>query len=32
MLEIRNLTKIYKSKGGVIVKALDDVSIKFPSK
>ncbi|MBQ4357365.1 MAG: ATP-binding cassette domain-containing protein, partial [Acholeplasmatales bacterium] len=32
MLEIRNLTKIYKSKGGVIVKALDGVSIKFPSK
>lgn len=31
MLEIRNLTKIYKSKGGVITKALDGVSIKFPS-
>lgn len=32
MLEIRNLTKVYKSKGGVITKALDGVSIKFPSK
>ena len=30
MLEIKNLTKIYKSKGGVEVKALDDVSLKFP--
>ena len=32
MLEIRNLTKIYKSKGGVEVKALDNVSIVFPPK
>ena len=30
MLEIRNLTKIYKSKTGDSVKALDDVSIAFP--
>jgi len=30
MLEIKNLTKIYKSKGGVEVKALDNVSLKFP--
>jgi len=30
MLEIKNLTKIYKSKGGVKVKALDAVSVKFP--
>ena len=30
MLEIKNLTKIYKSKGGVEVKALDDISLKFP--
>ena len=32
MLEIKNLCKTYKSKGGVVVKALDDVSIKFPEK
>lgn len=30
MLEVRNLTKIYKSKGDVITRALDGVSIKFP--
>lgn len=30
MLEISHLTKIYKSKGGVEVKALDDVSVSFP--
>ena len=30
MLEIRNLTKIYKPKKGVPVKALDNVSLKFP--
>ena len=30
MLEIKNLTKIYKSKTGESVKALDDVSISFP--
>jgi len=30
MLEIRNLTKIYQSKTGESVKALDDVSISFP--
>ena len=32
MLEIRNLTKVYKSKGGVTTRALDGVSIQFPSK
>ena len=30
MLEIRNVTKIYTSKAGNSVKALDDVSITFP--
>lgn len=30
MLEIRNLTKIYRSKTGESVKALDNVSITFP--
>ena len=30
MLEIKNLTKVYKTKGGVSVKALNDVSINFP--
>ncbi len=30
MLEIRHLTKIYKTKGGQDTKALDDVSIRFP--
>ena len=30
MLEIRNLTKTYKTKNNVITKALDNVSIKFP--
>ncbi len=30
MLEIRNLTKIYRSKTGESVKALDNVSISFP--
>lgn len=30
MLEVRNLTKIYKTKGDVITRALDGVSIKFP--
>lgn len=29
MLEVKNLTKIYKPKRGVPVKALDDVSLKF---
>jgi len=29
MLEIKHLTKIYKTKGGADVKALDDVSISF---
>ena len=32
MLEVRNLTKIYKPKKGVPVKALDNVSIKFPER
>ena len=30
MLEIRNITKIYRSKTGESVKALDNISIKFP--
>ena len=30
MLEVKNLKKSYKTKGGVEVHALDDVSIKFP--
>ena len=30
MLEIRNITKVYRSKTGQEVKALDDVSISFP--
>ncbi len=30
MLEIRNITKVYRSKAGMNVKALDDVSIRFP--
>lgn len=29
MLEVKNLKKEYKTKGGVVTKALDDVSIKF---
>lgn len=32
MLEVRNLKKIYKTKGGVDVRALDDVSIVYPEK
>ena len=32
MLEVKNLTKIYSGKGGVTVKALDDVSVVFPEK
>lgn len=32
MLEIKNLTKIYKPKKGVPVTALDGVSLKFPEK
>ncbi len=32
MLEVRNLTKIYKPKNGVEVKALDDVTLSFPEK
>ncbi len=32
MLEARNLCKIYKPKRGVAVKALDNVSLKFPDK
>ena len=31
MLEVRNLVKVYKPKRGVAVKALDNVSIKFPN-
>ena len=30
MLEVKNLVKKYSGKGGVTVKALDDVSVKFP--
>lgn len=30
MLEVKNLTKLYKTKGGADVRALDDVSLKFP--
>lgn len=30
MLEIRNLTKVYKTKGGVAVRALDGVTLSFP--
>ena len=29
MLEIKHVTKVYKTKGGVDTKALDDVSISF---
>ena len=32
MLEALHLTKIYKTKGGADVRALDDVSIRFPEK
>lgn len=30
MLEVKNLVKVYKIKGGVETKALDDVSVTFP--
>ena len=30
MLEIRNLVKTYSTKGGVTVRALDDVTVNFP--
>ena len=32
MLEVKNLTKVYAGKGGVEVRALDDVSVPFPEK
>ncbi len=32
MLEIKNITKVYSPKGGVTVRALDDVSVVFPEK
>ncbi len=32
MLEIKNLVKVYKAKGGAEVRALDDVSVKFEEK
>ena len=32
MLEVVNLSKIYKAKRGAEVKALDNVSIRFPEK
>ena len=30
MLEVKNLVKHYSTKGGVLVKALDDISVQFP--
>lgn len=30
MLEVINLTKVYKTKGGADVRALDGVSLRFP--
>ncbi len=32
MLEVLHLTKIYKTKGGAEVRALDDVSLRFPER
>lgn len=32
MLEIRDLVKVYKTKGGVDVRALDGVSLAFPER
>lgn len=32
MLEVKNLKKVYRSPGGVVVNALNDVSIVFPEK
>ena len=32
MLEVKHLTKVYSGKGGVEVRALDDVSVVFPEK
>lgn len=32
MLEIKNLVKVYKTKGGAEVRALDDVSVRFEEK
>ena len=32
MLEVKNLTKVYSGKGGVSVRALDNVSVTFPEK
>lgn len=32
MLEVLHLSKIYKTKGGADVKALDDISLRFPEK
>jgi len=32
MIEVKNLVKVYKSKTGVMVKALDDVSLTLPEK
>lgn len=32
MIEVKNLKKTYVTKGNVVTKALDDVSIKFPEK
>ena len=32
MLQIKNLSKTYKTKGGVVTKALDDVTVDFPER
>lgn len=32
MLEIKNLVKVYKAKGGAEVRALDNVSVRFEEK
>ncbi len=32
MLEVKNLTKIYKSKNGATTRALDDVTLRFPER
>ena len=32
MLQIKNLSKAYKTKGGVVTRALDGVSVDFPEK
>ena len=32
MIELKNLTKIYKTKRKSSVRAIDDISLKFPDK